>query len=88
MDRQGPRVGFIGLGNMGWPMARHLVEGGIAPMVLDAVPERAAAFAREIGGHAASDLPELGREAEIIVTMLPNGDVVRTVVLGETGCRG
>jgi 3-hydroxyisobutyrate dehydrogenase len=88
MDRQGPRVGFIGLGNMGWPMARHLVEGGIAPMVLDAVPERAAAFAREIGGHAASDLPELAREAEIIVTMLPNGDVVRTVALGANGFPG
>jgi 3-hydroxyisobutyrate dehydrogenase len=88
MDRQGPRVGFVGLGNMGWPMARHLVEGDIAPMAIDAVPERAAAFARKIGGHAASDLPELARESDIVITMLPNGDVVRAVVLGEAGRPG
>jgi 3-hydroxyisobutyrate dehydrogenase len=88
MDRAGPRVGLVGLGNMGWPMARHLVEGGIAPTVLDAAPERAAAFAREVGGRAAGDLPELAREVEIIITMLPNGDVVRAVVLGEDGRPG
>jgi 3-hydroxyisobutyrate dehydrogenase len=83
MDPPVPRVGFVGLGNMGWPMARHLVEGGVAPMVLDAEPGRAAAFAREVGGRAAGDLPGLAREVEIIITMLPNGDVVRAVVLGD-----
>jgi len=80
---QSPRVGFVGLGNMGWPMARHLVEGGVALTVLDAVPGRSAAFARDIGGSAAADLPNLARGAEIVITMLPNGDVVRGAVLGE-----
>jgi 3-hydroxyisobutyrate dehydrogenase len=88
MDRPQMLVGFIGLGNMGWPMARHLVEGGIAPVLLDAVPERAAVFALEIGGRAARDLHDLARESDIVITMLPNGDTVRAVVLGEAGRHG
>jgi 3-hydroxyisobutyrate dehydrogenase len=81
-------VGFVGLGNMGWPMARHLVEGGIQPLVFDAAPQRASSFAAEVGGRAAADLPGLARESDLVVTMLPNGDVVRAVVLGDDGRPG
>jgi 3-hydroxyisobutyrate dehydrogenase len=83
MAQQSPRVGFVGLGNMGWPMARHLVEGGVEIAVLDAAPGRAAAFVREVGGRAAADLPDLARASNIVITMLPNGDVGRSAVLGE-----
>jgi 3-hydroxyisobutyrate dehydrogenase len=76
-------VGFVGLGNMGWPMARHLVEGGVEIAVLDAAPGRAAAFVRDAGGRAAADLPDLAHASDIVITMLPNGDVVRSAVLGE-----
>ncbi len=85
MDKPAARVGFVGLGNMGWPMARHLMAGGVELTLFDAAPERARAFAREIGGQAAADLAELARAAEIVMTMLPNGNVVRSVVLGEDG---
>jgi len=85
MAQQSPKVGFVGLGNMGWPMARHLVEGGVELVVFDAVPGRAAAFARDVGGHATRDLPDLTRVSPIVITMLPNGDVVRSVVLGTDG---
>jgi 3-hydroxyisobutyrate dehydrogenase len=81
-------VGFVGLGTMGWPMARHLVEGGIQPLVFDAAPQRASRFAAEVGGRAAAELPGLARGADIVVTMLPNGDVVRAVVLGDGGRPG
>ncbi len=53
--------------------------------MFDAVPGRAAAFAREIGGSAAVDLPDLARACAIVITMLPNGGVVRSAVLGEGG---
>ena len=79
------RVGLVGLGNMGWPMAGHLVRGGVELAVADAVPGRAEAFAREVGGTAAPSLPTLAERSEIVITMLPNGAVVREAVLGAAG---
>jgi 3-hydroxyisobutyrate dehydrogenase len=68
---QWPRVGFVGLGNMGWPMARHLGQGGVDLALFDARAEQAARFAREHGGKVAESLAELGRASEIVITMLP-----------------
>jgi 3-hydroxyisobutyrate dehydrogenase len=76
------RIGFIGLGRMGWPMARHLVAGGHALVVLDAAPDRAAAFAREGGAEVASGPGALARRCTTVITMLPDGAAVREVVLG------
>jgi pyrroline-5-carboxylate reductase len=42
------RVGFIGIGNMGWPMAANLVKAGFDVAVCDAVPDRAARFHDEV----------------------------------------
>jgi 3-hydroxyisobutyrate dehydrogenase len=78
-------VGFVGLGNMGWPMAEHLLRGGVELAVFDAAPGRAEAFSREVGGAAAPGLQELAERSEIVITMLPNGAVVREVVLGAAG---
>ena len=75
-------VGFIGIGNMGWPMAANLVKAGYAVTVHDVDAARSARFAAEFGAGAATDLPALGRSANIIVTMLPNGQLVRDVLLG------
>lgn len=83
-----PRVGFVGIGNMGWPMAGHLVRGGVDLAVFDGAPGRAAAFAREIGGRAAADLPSLAAANDVLITMLPDGSVVRDVVLGGAGRPG
>jgi len=86
--REWPTVGFVGLGNMGWPMARHLRAGGVDLVLLDARAEQAARFAREHGGRAADGLAEVARGSEIVITMLPDGKAVRAVALGVPGAPG
>ena len=65
------RVGFVGIGNMGWPMAANLLKAGFDVAACDAVPARAAQFAGEVGGHAAANAAEAARGADCVVTMLP-----------------
>ncbi len=68
-------VGFVGLGNMGWPMARNLTQAGMDVIVHDLDSERSARFVAEFGGRAASapaDFAGVG----IVVTMLPDGRAV------------
>ncbi len=71
---------FIGIGNMGWPMAALLVKAGHDVAVADAVEGRASAFAAEIGGRAATDLPASVKDADIIITMLPTSKHVTAVI--------
>jgi 3-hydroxyisobutyrate dehydrogenase len=82
MDRP-TKVGFIGLGNMGQPMAARLLEAGFALTVLDADEKAQQAFVDEYGGNPASSLSALASESDAVITMLPDGHVVRRVVLGE-----
>jgi 3-hydroxyisobutyrate dehydrogenase len=78
------RVGFVGVGNMGWPMAANLVKRGHSVMVYDRDGERSERFAREHGCAAAVKLTELAG-CEAVVTMLPTGADVRQVLLEEGG---
>ncbi len=73
------RVGVIGIGNMGWPMAASLLRAGFALSVHDSRPERAASFAREVGG-AAAPLDALAAESEAIITILPTSAIVAEVM--------
>lgn len=73
------RIAFVGVGNMGWPMAANLVRAGFDVTAVDAEPGRAAAFAAEVGGSAASP-EDAAAEAEGIVTMLPTSDHVADVI--------
>ena len=50
------RVGFVGIGNMGWPMAANLLKAGFDVAVCDAAPDRAARFAGEVGGRVAEEV--------------------------------
>lgn len=78
------RVGFIGLGNMGGPMCRHLVESGFQVTAHDLdrdALERAGASGARIAGSAA----ECARDAEALVTMLPAPPQVEQVLLGDGG---
>lgn len=77
-------IGYIGLGQAGGPMCARLVRAGYRVMAHDSDGERARRFAAEHGCSAAERLDDL-REAEIVVTMLPNGHVVRQVLLEEDG---
>jgi 3-hydroxyisobutyrate dehydrogenase len=73
-------VGFIGLGTMGWPMAANIARAGHHVVGLDTDMARARAWASEHGGTAA-DGPQAFAGVPIVVTMLPNGKVVRNAVL-------
>lgn len=83
MDRSNaPRIGFVGIGNMGWPMAARLVAGGYAVLVHDNRAERSRQFATECGGSAASSLGELAATSDIVITILPTSDQVEAVLFG------
>ena len=76
-------IGFIGLGNMGGPMAANLVRHGHAVRGFDLSP-RCGAAAAAAGVEVVADPSEVAKEAEAVVTMLPGGahvlDVYRAVV--------
>jgi 3-hydroxyisobutyrate dehydrogenase len=74
------RVCFVGIGNMGWPMAARLVRAGFEVAVTDAVAGRATAFVDQVGGKAVASLAEATKEADVIVTMLPTSVHVVSVV--------
>lgn len=78
------KVGFIGLGIMGKPMAKNLIKAGYDLMVYDLVKEAVAEVAAT-GAKAASAISEITAECNVIITMLPNSPHVKTVVLGEDG---
>lgn len=75
------KIGFIGLGNMGGPMAANVARAGHELLAYDADAARLAAFVAETKATSAS-LGDLG-DCEIVVTMLPTGPIVRDVLLSE-----
>ena len=77
-------IGFIGLGNMGGPMARNLVKAGHQLKAFD-LSEKAVAGLVEAGATRAATARDAARGVEFVVTMLPAGDHVRSVYLGEGG---
>ncbi|MBI4203920.1 MAG: NAD(P)-dependent oxidoreductase [Betaproteobacteria bacterium] len=77
------KIGFIGVGNMGNPMAGHLVKAGFDVTVYDIRPEMVRAFVTQHGGTPAGSLVEVAEGADAVITMLPDDKVVRKVVLGE-----
>ena len=73
-------IGFIGLGAMGMPMARRLVEAGYRLTVFDADAGRTKDAAASLGAGAASGPGELAAASDVIVTMLPSSAIVRQVM--------
>jgi 3-hydroxyisobutyrate dehydrogenase len=78
------KVAFIGVGAMGAPMATNIARAGHEVLVHDSDPAKASAVAAQIGARALAGLEEIA-SVEIVVTMLPDGKVVRSVALGEHG---
>jgi 2-hydroxy-3-oxopropionate reductase len=77
-------IAFIGLGIMGGPMAAHLVRAGhdvvghnLSRLAVDVLVER--------GGRAATDTADAVREADVVITMVPDSPDVEALVLGEDG---
>ncbi|HEY2590462.1 MAG TPA: NAD(P)-dependent oxidoreductase [Steroidobacteraceae bacterium] len=80
------RVGFVGIGNMGWPMAGNLARKGFAVTAYDKEASRAERFAREHGsGCTAAAAPRDLASVEALITMLPTGADVRRALLEDDG---
>ena len=77
-------VGFIGLGNMGGPMAKNLMGAGHEVRVFD-LSEKAVAASVADGGQKAGTVAEAVTGADVVVTMLPAGKHVRAVYTGDEG---
>lgn len=77
-------IGFIGLGNMGRPMALNLLKAGHNLKGFDVVPAAMAA-AIDAGIEEATSAAEAARGVEMLITMLPAGEHVRDVYLGSGG---
>jgi 3-hydroxyisobutyrate dehydrogenase len=86
MNSGKPSVGFVGLGVMGRPMASHLATAGYAMTLHHAAVGRAQDVAATLAGAAVAATPaELAARSDIVVTMVPNGAVVQSLVAGEAG---
>ena len=78
------KVGFIGLGIMGKPMARNLMQAGYDLVLYNRTREKAEELASE-GAEVAGDPREVGEKSGVVITMLPDSPDVREVVAGESG---
>lgn len=78
------KIGFIGLGAMGEPMAKNLVNAYKTVYVYD-IAEQARKKLEEQGAIACSNIAELSKNAEIIVCSLPNSAIVENIMTGEDG---
>lgn len=89
MDLKQSTLGFIGLGKMGWPIARNLSSSGIRLIVNDADMDVAKKFADTYSARFVS-FEGLDEELDVVILMLPNGDIVNSVLFGggESGARG
>ena len=78
------KIGFIGLGIMGKPMAKNLLKAGFSLTVYDIVHE-AMKDVVEAGAQPGSSSKDVAAKSEIVITMLPNSPEVKDVVLGKNG---
>ena len=77
-------VGFIGLGVMGIPMTRNIIKGGHTVRGFD-LNEAARAQHQADGGVAVASAAQAAQGADLLITMLPNGAIVRDALLGADG---
>ena len=77
-------VAFIGLGIMGGPMAANLVKAGFEVVGYNRSPEKVAALV-DAGGRGAGSVTESVRDADVIITMVPDSPDVEAVATGEDG---
>ena len=78
------KIGFIGLGIMGKPMAKNLIKAGYDLIVYDINKEPMEEL-KAAGAETANSNVELAKQSDVIITMLPNSPQVEEVVLGEGG---
>jgi 2-hydroxy-3-oxopropionate reductase len=79
------RIGFVGLGIMGRPMARNLMEAGHELVLYNRTRQKAEELAMDSGARLAGSLKEVAESSDVIITMLPGPPEVEEVVAGEDG---
>lgn len=79
------KVAFVGLGNMGYPMATRLANAGFQLIVADLNTATVEKFCAETNSEHATSLIEIGSTCDVVITMLPEGKAVRQVLMGQSG---
>lgn len=77
------KIGFIGLGIMGRPMAKNLLKAGTELLVTDLNKEAVADVVN--AGATEASYAEIGANCEIIITIVPNGDIVKSILFAKDG---
>ncbi len=78
-------VGYVGLGIMGGPMARHLAKAGHAVVVYNRTTQKSDAWVAEHGGSRVSTPREVAQQSDIVFMCVGNDNDVRSVVFGDDG---
>ena len=78
------KIGWIGAGKMGGPMSRNLVAAGAEVIVFDPVAANVEAVVAG-GAQAGASNQDLAQRADIVVSMIPNDVVLRSIALGDDG---
>jgi 3-hydroxyisobutyrate dehydrogenase-like beta-hydroxyacid dehydrogenase len=77
-------IGFVGLGRMGTPMARRLLESGLEVVVYDTQSKAVAELVR-LGARAGESAQQIGDEADLVFSSLPTPAIVKAVLIGPQG---
>ena len=80
---ESPIIGFVGLGNMGTPMAKRLAAAGFSLRVHDSDAGAVERFVGRCPVPVAAGPADLGRGSDVVITVLPTGAAVRQALLGE-----
>ena len=78
------KIGLIGLGIMGKPMAKNMLKGGYTDLLVSDLNKAAVEEVVACGAKAATN-KEIGESCDVVMTMLPNSPHVKSVMLGENG---
>ncbi len=78
------KIGFVGLGIMGKPMVRNLLKAGYEVTVFDIVEDAVKAMV-EAGAVGAASAKEVATDKDVVITMVPSGPIVRSLLKGEAG---
>lgn len=79
------RIGFVGLGKMGQPMTRNLKKAGFQLALNDVNLDLAREMGKELDAPVYERHSDLGRACRVVITMVPDGKIVREVALGREG---
>lgn len=78
------KIGFIGLGIMGKPMAKNLLKAGYTDLLVNNRSQASVLELEAAGAQGATQM-EIGEQCDVVITMLPNSPQVKEVMLGENG---